>query len=179
MNIKRMQFLYISILPCVLFLEILNTISLHATVAELEEERPIKRSFAEISQLYRNRVYQARRIGPIRSTPLYDERQRRRNIVAPIFLPVLMPEMERAETDAHEDLITGSQIDGILKIYKSSAEVVLDPTRPGDDFSEQEKGLAIAITQIVPNNETCCLKALALVFSSERAKKILESIVEG
>ena len=77
------------------------------------------------------------------------------------------------------DTITGFQIDGILKIYKSSAEVVLDPTRPGDDFSEQEKGLAIAITQIVPNNETCCLKALALVFSSERAKKILESIVEG
>ena len=81
--------------------------------------------------------------------------------------------------DQHNESLTQRQIEAILQLCENNMPESLVPTRPGDDFSEIEKGIGIAITQLAPKSEGSYLEALGLVFSEERAKKILEHIVLG
>jgi hypothetical protein len=52
-----------------------------------------------------------------------------------------------------------------------------DPMRIGTDYSDIEKGIGIAITQITSNSEAAYLEGLNLIFSPDRARAILDEII--
>lgn len=78
--------------------------------------------------------------------------------------------------------LSQAQINTILEIYQSNRDRMPDfpdPQRPGNDFKNIEKGMAIAISQVAPSSQNGCLTAFRLVFSAERADALLESIISG
>ena len=89
------------------------------------------------------------------------------------------PYQQDEDLNQQEKPLTEDKKEAILKLYEQHKKDSLDPKRPGEDFSDIEKGIAIAITQFVSNSEESFLSALYLIFSEERAKKILKSIAEG
>lgn len=72
-------------------------------------------------------------------------------------------------------LIQKKQIDSILAIQ---ANLNLDPDRTGAEFTDFERGVGIALTQIAPNGMEGMMKVLGFVFSQERAQAILNAIIE-
>ncbi len=72
-------------------------------------------------------------------------------------------------------VLSQKQIDNILAIL---ATLNLDPKRTGAEFTDFERGVGVALTQISPNGMEGALIALSAVFSPERAQAILDAIVE-
>lgn len=71
------------------------------------------------------------------------------------------------------------QITAIQGLYHSVKDKLKDPTRPGVEFEDLELTIAAAILQVVPNSQNGYMTGLCLVFSYERAKAILDKIIEG
>jgi uncharacterized protein YebE (UPF0316 family) len=66
----------------------------------------------------------------------------------------------------------------IDKMLSVQSTLKLTSNKPGADFNDFERDAGVALTQIAPNGLEGARVALNLVFSPERAKAILDVIVE-
>lgn len=75
-----------------------------------------------------------------------------------------------------KSVLSQKQIDNILAIQ---ATLNLDPERTGAEFTDFERGVGVALTQIAPNGMEGMMLVLGFVFSRERAHAILNAIIDA
>lgn len=89
----------------------------------------------------------------------------------------LVQEIISEENQAH---LLSVRTDEILKMYNQTKARYPDlpaPKRPGEDFTDQEVGIAVAITQQAPKKSIeGYTEALSIIFSKERAEALIKKI---
>ena len=73
-------------------------------------------------------------------------------------------------------VLSQKHIDNILAIQ---ATLSLDPERTGAEFTDFERGVGVALTQIAPNGMEGMVHVLGFVFSRERSHAILNAIIDA
>jgi len=95
---------------------------------------------------------------------------------APVNVPNLYPEFVQIA-------LSDAQNQAILALYQSlkdkEKDNLPDPRRAGSEFTYKELSISGVILQAVPNTIHGFLTGLSVVFSLDRAKAILNKIMEG